>query len=256
VSHPASDREESVAALDVLRRVARATATARRLEADAESRLLQSVVDTAALLFEAEAASIALHELDPDRLVYRVAAGSRGASVVGLAVAPDHGIAGHVFTTGEAVASSDVATDMRWDQGTAARTGYLPRSIAAVPLVDEGRTIGVLQVLDKRSSASFSPRDMELLGVFARQAAAAIRAARTGRDSELLLRSAIGGVAGAALAAAAEQALVDAVARELDLEPTAYWRLVDEVAALRARAGVDVGAIDRILATVERHRLG
>ena len=52
----------------------------------------------------------------------------------------------------------------------------MPRSIAAVPLYDEEGTIGVLQVLDKRGSESFSLRDMELLAVFAAQATAAITA--------------------------------------------------------------------------------
>ena len=52
------------------------------------------------------------------------------------------------------------------------------RSIAAVPLIDGENTLGVLQVLDKHTSPTFSLRDMELLAVFARQAAAAIRASR------------------------------------------------------------------------------
>ena len=57
-----------------------------------------------------------------------------------------------------------------------------PRSIVAVPLVDDHGTIGVLEVLDKRSQAAFSLRDIELAGVFARQAAVAIRASRVERD--------------------------------------------------------------------------
>jgi hypothetical protein len=114
----------------------------------------------------------------------------------------------------------------------------------------------VLQVLDKRSSASFSARDMELLAVFARQAAAAIQAARTGRDADFLIRGAIAEVAGSDLDPEAEEALVDAVAGELDAEHTAYWDLVDEVATFRARPGADIELVDRILSTVARHRMG
>lgn len=246
--------DEVEATLALLRRAARETATARRLDVDAEARLLQSVVDTAVLLFEAEAASIALFEPDPDRLEYRVASGAQGQGVLGLAVPPEHGIAGHVFSTGEALASSDVAADPRWDQGAAARTGYLPRSIAAVPLIDEDRVVGVLQVLDKRTSDAFSERDMALLAAFARQAAAAIQAARSGRDPALLLREALADVSGGSLDPAAEQAIVDAVSDELDGRPSAYWDLVDQVAALQAAPGADPDLIDRILATVARHR--
>ena len=67
----------------------------------------------------------------------------------------------------------------------------MPRSIAAVPLVDDGATVGVLQVLDKRTSPTFTLRDMELLAVFARQAAAAIRAARVQRDSDAAAAAAL-----------------------------------------------------------------
>jgi GAF domain-containing protein len=249
-----SETDQIEATLALLRRLALETATAGRLEADAESRLLQSVVDTAVLLFDAEAASIALFEPDPDRLEFRVASGAHGPAVVGLAVAPDTGIAGHVFLTGEAVATSDAAADPRWDHGSAARTGYLPRCIAAVPLIDDDLTLGVLQVLDKRSSPSFTERDIGSLAVFARQAAAAIRSARSGRDPTQLVRGAIAAASGGALDPAAAQLILDAVADELDDGPSAYRRLVDRVAELTAGPRADLELVDRILATVARHR--
>ena len=45
----------------------------------------------------------------------------------------------------------------------------------------------MLEVLDKRASAAFSLRDVELASVFARQAAVAIRASRVERDTRALL---------------------------------------------------------------------
>jgi len=242
------------AALGVLQRAARETAIARHLAGDVENALLQSVVDAAVSLFEAEAASIALFEMDPDRLEFRVAAGARGAGVVGLTVAPTHGIVGYVFSTGEPIALSDVAADPRFDQGTAERTGYVPRSIAAVPLIDAGATVGVLQVLDKHSSAAFSLRDMELLGVFARQAAAAIEAARVGRDTERLLRMALVAVGEGGLDDEALDALVAATASELDRdEETPFWRLVDRIAQLRDASDDDLELTEEVLAAVSRH---
>ncbi len=126
---------------------------------------------------------------DPDRLEFRVAAGEQGAGAVGLTVPPTQGIAGFVYSTGQALALSDVASDPRFNRDAAEQTGYVPRSIAAAPLLDEHSTVGVLQVLDKRSSPTFSLQDMELLGVFAGQATVAIAAARVQRDTERLLRS-------------------------------------------------------------------
>lgn len=243
------------AALGILMRVAREMATARRMAGDTETALLQSVVDAAASLFEAEASSIALFEPDPDRLEFRVAAGAQGAGVIGLAVPPGHGVVGYVFSTGEPIALSDVASDPRFDQGTAERTGYVPRSIAAVPLIDAGATVGVLQVLDKHSSDAFSLRDMELLSVFARQAAAAIEAARVGRDSERLLRSTLAAVGDGGLDDAALDALVSDAAAELDRNDEApFWRLVDRVAQLRGSSDSDLELVEEILEAVSRHR--
>ena len=129
------------AALGILLRSARATDTARRMQGDVETALLQSVVDAAVTLFEAEASSIALFEHEPDRLEFRVAAGAQGAGVIGLSVPPTQGVVGYVFSTAQPIALTDVASDPRFDQSTAQRTGYVPRSIAAVPLVDAGATV-------------------------------------------------------------------------------------------------------------------
>jgi GAF domain-containing protein len=243
------------AALQVLLRVAREAATARRLQGDAETALLQSVVDAAVTLFEAEASSIAIFEPDPDRLEFRVAAGAQGAGVIGISVPPTQGVVGYVFSTGQPIAQTDVTSDPRFDHGTAQRTGYVPRSIAAAPLVDAGSPVGVLQVLDKHSSDSFSLKDMDMLGVFARQAAAAIEAARVGRDSARLLRDALAALGGDALDDDALDELVSAVAGELDRDDTTpYWQLVDQIARMRGSSDADLELAGDILDAVARHR--
>src|SRR5204863_74407 len=140
---------------------------------------------------EGEDAPVAPVERDPERLEFRVASGRKGAGAVAMPVERNQGIAGYVYSTGEALALSDVAADPRWDRAVAERTGYVPRSIAAVPLVNEAETVGVLQVLDKHSAPSFTMRDMELLAVFASQAAAAIAATKVQRDLPSLIASSL-----------------------------------------------------------------
>ena len=69
----------------------------------------------------------------------------------------------------------------------------------AVPLLHEDRSLGVLEVLDRPQKAAFSLAEMELLGLFANEAAIALdllqkaRAARTvleqeGGDADALAR--------------------------------------------------------------------
>jgi GAF domain-containing protein len=242
------------AALLTIREVARRGVVASRFQPEVEVRLLQSIVDATVRLFEAEAASIALFERDPERLEFHVASGPKGAGAVGMSVAPNQGIAGYVYSTGESLALSDVAADPRFDRAVAEKTGYIPRSIAAVPLVNENETVGVLQVLDKHSAPSFTMRDMELLAVFAGQAAAAIAATRVQRDLPTLIASTLRQVE-AGLTQEQIEALVSAVAGELDVnEETPFWALVDEVSRLRDLGESELDLVGDILRVVAEHR--
>jgi len=241
------------AALAALIAAARRAAVAKQVQGDVEQRLLQSIVDATTSLFDAEASSIALFERDPDRLEYRVAAGAQGAGAIGLSVKPSQGIAGYVFSTGQALALSDVAHDPRFDRKVAERTGYVPRSIAAVPLFDEQGTVGVLQVLDKRDSASFSLRDMELLGVFAAQATAAISAARVQRDTSRLLHEVLRQI-GPNLTDPQVETLVGAATRHLDADSESpFWHLAENVARLRTMTDRELELVADILEVVAKH---
>jgi GAF domain-containing protein len=137
--------------------------------------LLQSIVDTAARLFGAAAASVSLVDESQQALEFKVAYGAGRDDVVGRRIPVDHGLAGYVAMTGQPIAVSNVQQDPRFKQDFAQSTGYVPRSILATPLVCDGQVIGVMEVLDKISAPSFGLQDMELLGVFAHQAALAIR---------------------------------------------------------------------------------
>ena len=242
------------AALAALRAVARRSVIARGLQGPVEQKLLQSIVDATVSLFDAEASSIALYERDPDRLEYRVAAGEHGAGAVGLTMAPTEGIAGFVFSTGQGVSLSDVAADPRFDRAAAELTGYVPRSIAAVPLYDEEGTIGVLQVLDKRGSESFSLRDMELLAVFAAQATAAITATRVQSGSARLMRHILEHLGDDSLTEDQVDVIVSEATRDLDDHAdTPFWHLVDHVEALRILGERDLTLVADILNVVARH---
>jgi len=136
--------------------------------------LLRSIVEAAARIFGAAAASIALVNEERRTLDFRVAYGAGNEQVVGMSIPLDKGIAGYVAMTGQPIAVSDVQRDARFAQDTAKSTGYVPRSILAMPLLAGERVIGVIEVLDKIAAPSFGLQDMELLGLFAQQAAIAI----------------------------------------------------------------------------------
>ncbi len=242
------------AALAALEAVALRAEAARRLEIGSAEAVLRSIVEATAALFQAEASSIALYDPSTDQLVFRVAAGEQGQGVVGLAIRPDQGIAGYVFTTGQSLALSDVARDPRFGRQTAEQTGYMPRSIVAVPLVDEHGTIGVLEVLDKRDSASFSLRDIELAGVFARQAAVAISASRVERDAASLLAATLRAVASDGVAEDGVEELARAATADLDREDESrLWALVEQVARIRRADPGQVALVVDLLGVLAAH---
>jgi GAF domain-containing protein len=237
--------------LDPLRAALRAIAfraeAARRLSPPAGKAVLGSIVEATVALFGAEAASIALYDAAERKLVFAVAAGEHGQEVIGLAIDPGAGVAGYVFSTGQPLALADVARDSRFGRSTAEQTGYVPRSLVAVPLVDDEGVLGVLEVLDKRAEAAFDLRDVELATVFARQATVAIRATRIERDTASLLRSvlrAIGAGDDGSTATLDVEAVVSEAIADLDGDDDgALWALADEIARLRT---LDPGQIDLV----------
>ncbi len=136
--------------------------------------LLNSIVEAAAKIFGAASASILLINEDEQVLEFKVACGRVEQDVIGSKFPLDKGIAGYVAMTGQPIATSHVTQDARFDREFAESTGYVPESILATPLLSGDRIIGVMEVLDKINAPSFGMQDVELLGMFARQAALAI----------------------------------------------------------------------------------
>jgi GAF domain-containing protein len=136
--------------------------------------LLQSIVDAAGRIFHAAAASILLVNEQERHLEFKVAYGESNQGLIGRTFPLDEGIAGYVVMTGQPLAVSNVRQDVRFNQDFAKSTGYVPNSLLAMPLLSGERILGVMEVLDKIDASSFGMQDMELLGLFARQAAIAI----------------------------------------------------------------------------------
>lgn len=238
----------ATAAREALAAIGRRLEIARRLDLGGSEAVLRSVVEAAVIMFEAEAASLALHDAARNVLVFRVAAGAQGEGVVGLEVPPDRGLVGYVFSTGQALAISDVARDPRFGRSFAEQTRYVPRSIVAVPLVDERGTIGVLEVLDKRTETTFSIRDVELAGAFARQASVAIRSSRVERDAAALVAAVLGALAGTEAPAEGVEELVAAAVADIGGPDDPLWPLVEQIAALR---GASPGQLELVTALLE-----
>jgi len=116
--------------------------------------LAREVVDE----MSADRSSIFLLDRERDELWSRVALGL-GSQVIRFPA--DRGIAGHVAATGTVLNVRDPYADPRFNQNIDRQTGYRTKSILCGPLRGgDGRTLGVLQVLNKRGGGPFVTRDV------------------------------------------------------------------------------------------------
>jgi GAF domain-containing protein len=157
---------------------------------DAHRALLNSVAETARAIFGAKAASIFLYDESTDELVFEAVAGSGADTLIGRRLPSSAGIAGWVLVTRQPLVIEDVRADPRFAQGVAEDTGYVPKGIMAVPLLHQERSLGVLEVLDRPANAAFTLAEMDLLGLFANQAAIALDLTQRSRRAREALEGA------------------------------------------------------------------
>jgi GAF domain-containing protein len=141
---------------------------------EAHRALLQATVEVARAIFGAKAASVFLLDEEADELVFEAVAGEGEGELIGMRFPAGTGIAGWVLTTRQPLIVDDLSADTRWSRSAAESTGYVPKSMMAVPLLVEERALGVLNVLDRPEESRVKLREVDLLGLFANQAAIAL----------------------------------------------------------------------------------
>jgi GAF domain-containing protein len=150
--------------------------------------LLQSIVDVARAIFKAKASSILLLDEETDELVFEAAADEESEALIGKRFPSSTGIAGFVLVSRQPLVIEDVVSDPRFSRETAESTGFVPKGLMAVPLLHDERVLGVLEVLDRPSDTRFTLAEMELLGLFANQAAIALDLLQRARRAHEALR--------------------------------------------------------------------
>jgi GAF domain-containing protein len=171
--------------------------------------LLSALVQVARSIFGAKASSILLLDESTNELVFEAVVGEGEESLLGMRFPAGHGIAGWVLATQTPLILEDVRNDPRFAGDVAEDTGYVPSGLMAAPLLHEERALGVLEVLDRPERSHFSLQEMDLLGLFANQAAIAVDLLLRARHAERLLEEGAGELAVVARLAKAVNALED-----------------------------------------------
>lgn len=161
------------------------------MQHDPARELLQSVVDVARAIFGAEASSIFLLDAPAGELVFEAVAGNGADFLIGTRMPSTQGIAGWVVGSGQAMVVGELAANPVFAKDVAESTGYLPQAIMAAPLLSGDEVLGVLEVLDPVQQSRSNLDEIDLLSLFAGQAATALRvvsAYRPARDQDVDVR--------------------------------------------------------------------
>jgi len=141
--------------------------------------LLQNILENAVGILNCEAGSLFLLDEQTKELVFKVTVGPVAANLIGQRLPPGTGIVGRaVQTRGPVIENEEQRVTSKRFNGVDQQTGFISRSLMAVPLQVKDRVTGVVEVINRRDGLPFVAGDQELLTAFAGQAAVAIENTR------------------------------------------------------------------------------
>jgi len=149
---------------------------ARQLGASVELDPLLEVIATAATtVLGCERATVFLYDPGTEELYSRVATGIEDSAMTEIRFPASRGIAGEVARTGNVITLADAYADPRFNPDFDRQSGFRTRTMLAFPLRGhDSKTVGVLQVLNKRSG-QFDHDDAQLVNFLGAQAGVAIQ---------------------------------------------------------------------------------
>ncbi|MGH2471553.1 MAG: HD domain-containing phosphohydrolase [Candidatus Limnocylindria bacterium] len=138
--------------------------------------LLRDMATATTQLLDADRATIFIVDRERGEIWSRVALGT-GAGEIRQAIGV--GIAGIVAATGETISIPDAYDDPRFNPEPDQRTGYRTKTLLTFPMTGQnGRVIGVFQVVNKNGGGEFTRDDEETLSSLGASAAVAVENAQ------------------------------------------------------------------------------
>ncbi len=105
-------------------------------------------------------------DYDKMKLIFTACFGDKAECLVGRSISANKGIVGHVYRTGESLLVNDVTNNPFFDPVYSRELGLISDSILAVPIILDNKTMGVLQLINKKGKGAYSKRDLELVKYF------------------------------------------------------------------------------------------
>jgi diguanylate cyclase (GGDEF)-like protein len=140
-----------------------------------KTEVLKSILDQTKLLMDCEKSSVLLIDPAAERLYFEVVSNDEEMETLrGIRLEKGEGIAGKVWESEKLQIINEVDHDARHSKKTDRKLGATTKSLIAAPLVAKGKTLGVMEAINKRRNRSFDAFDQEIFTTLSHQAAIAI----------------------------------------------------------------------------------
>jgi len=136
--------------------------------------LLNNLLAAVLEAVDSQDGSLQLLDEEKQELVFVEVQGSSRGPLLGYRLPVSQGIAGWVVTHRTPELVPDVYQEPRFSPLVDQTTGFHTSSLICVPLLTGERTLGAIEVVNTRSGAPFTKKDLEVLELVARMATAAL----------------------------------------------------------------------------------
>ncbi len=151
------------------------------------STLLLRIIDASIELTRTEQASILLIDQNTGKLHFEASSSLSGGAMEQIEVPIEGSLAGWVVTHGDPVLVEDARNDPRFFSKVDQTIKFKTRNLLGVPMIAQGKVIGVVEVLNKvYEDETWTEDDVNTLSALAAQAAIAIENARLFQQSDFI----------------------------------------------------------------------
>lgn len=143
--------------------------------------LMNEIMETVKHETEAEACTLYLVDEEKNELYFEVALGEKGDKLKEIRLKIDETtVSGYVASTGETLNLEDVNKDPRFSKkrAIADSIGFKEKAMLTMPVKYHDRTVGVLQLINKKGGGVFTKQDEELLDGMSAQIAISLENAK------------------------------------------------------------------------------
>ena len=162
-----------------IRQIMKLYDTVRKIASNIKlKKLMNEIMQVAKNELDAEASSLYLIDDEKQELWFEVALGEKGEQIKEMNLKIGKGIAEKVAKEGITLNLKDVNKSSYLKSGIGDRINFEQKAIITMPVKFKGKTIAVIQLINKIKGKYFTKRDEEILEGMAAQVAVAIQNAR------------------------------------------------------------------------------